>query len=181
MCLCRCVQYHAPGTSRQEEYGYHSGYSPTPGTEVKALRMQRGFPGTCLWNTVVMWTNAKKEETEDTEQVPTKSLALTFIKASSLNVCARSLTTLFLPIVQLDVEDVRKHVADYKRSDHSFELLKVPPCSIITTLHILLIHTIIITTTRRRPCTRWSRPSNTTVSSPDKSAHTDTRSCVDTA
>ena len=75
--MCSLRQYHAPGTSRQEEYGYHSGYSPTPGTEVKALRMPRGFPGMCLWNTVVMWTNLQKDETGDTEQVPTNSLALT--------------------------------------------------------------------------------------------------------
>ena len=82
--MCSLRQYHAPGTSRQEEYGYHSGYSPTPGTEIIALKMPRGFPGACLWNTVVMWTNRAKDEAGDTKQVPTQSLALTHTTSSSL-------------------------------------------------------------------------------------------------
>ena len=55
-------QYHRPGKSHQEEYGFPEwGDKPT-------VQFPNGM--TCLWNSVVMWrTDKPKDETEKDEQV----------------------------------------------------------------------------------------------------------------
>ena len=73
------------------------------------------------------------------------------------------------PIVQVDVADVQEIddvavVADYKPNDNEIELFKVPPPR-RSLYHIAILSpTHASTTTRRRPCTEWSRPSNMMVS-----------------
>ena len=61
--LCLLLwQYHKPGTSRQEEYGY-----PEWGDKPSMT-----FPNdsTVHWNRVVMWTNKQEDETDKEEQAP---------------------------------------------------------------------------------------------------------------
>ena len=80
------------------------------------------------------------------------------------------------PIVQLDVADVQEVdyvpvVADYNPNDNEIELFKVPPPCRSLCYIAILSPTHASTTTRRRPCTEWSRPSNMMVSTSLSSYH----------
>ena len=57
---CALWQYHRPGESHQEEYGF-----PEWGDKPN---FQFPYGTQCLCNTVVMWTDMKNDKTETDEQ-----------------------------------------------------------------------------------------------------------------
>ena len=116
-------------------------------------------------NTVVMWTDKANDTMEEDDQA-----LICFAHYSSHPSFSASPLLIINTIVQLDVADVQEIddvpvVADFKPHDNEIELFKVPPpCRSLCHIPILS-STHASTTTRRRPCTEWSRPSNMMVSS----------------
>ena len=117
-------------------------------------------------NTVVMWTDKANDTMDKYDQAPIISPIAHRIPFSQHHLYYKHVS----PIVQLDVADVQEIddvpvVADFKPHDNEIELFKVPPpCRSLCHIPILS-STHASTTTRRRPCTEWSRPSNMMVSS----------------
>ena len=85
--MCSLRQYHAPGTSRQEEYGYPEwGDKPS---------MKFPNDSTVHWNSVIMWTNKPEDDTDKDEQAPIRFTQI----SPPRNLLSLIVSRDFLPIV----------------------------------------------------------------------------------
>ena len=92
LACCALWQYHKPGKSHQEDYGYPE-WGDRPNMQYPNGMQLGTRDGNVGWNAVVMWTNIKdKDETKKDKQA--LIIFLCFSASPSLSAFATSVTTL---------------------------------------------------------------------------------------